>query len=223
MRYIKKLPTPDFFIEDTKELQKKIVESEIKSKVWDDDYTKKRELKEYILENEQNWLCGYCEAKVNLNNTHVEHVKPKSLDYNNLTFDYQNLIISCQGDCFNKLDDRKPKNCGHKKGEKYDESYFLNPIIEKNIREYFIYTNNGYIKASKLDRDKSIYTIELLQLNTFGNGLSEARKLSLKNFISKIKNRRGIITREEFIRYSLSNDNIPFISFLRYVYRKINS
>ncbi len=49
MRYIKKLPTPEFFIDDTKELTS-----------WNDyPAYKKRKLKEYILEKEQNWLCGY--------------------------------------------------------------------------------------------------------------------------------------------------------------------
>lgn len=223
MRYIQKLPTPDFFIEDTKELRERIKKEKNKSKVWDKDYKNKRYLKEYILNNEQNWICGYCEAKINLDNTHLEHIKPKLLDYDNLTFDYQNLIVSCQGTCFNELNDKTPKTCGHKKGGEYDETKFLNPTVEKDIRKYFKYTENGYIGASKLDKDKSVYTINLLQLNTFDNKLPEARKQALKEFRESIKRfaKKTGKTKKELAKKILSKENKAFISFLRYIYIKI--
>lgn len=45
---------------------------------------------------EQGYLCGYCGARINLENSHIEHIKPKSL-YKENTYDYDNLILSCYG------------------------------------------------------------------------------------------------------------------------------
>lgn len=46
---------------------------------------------------EQYNLCAYCEREIDENNTHIEHIKPKS-GYLNRCFDYNNLIASCEGD-----------------------------------------------------------------------------------------------------------------------------
>ena len=77
MRYIQKVETPQFFKDDTDELTE-----------WSQYYSdKKRLIKEYILEREQKHLCIYCESKINLSaeSSHIEHIKPKSLDLVNLT------------------------------------------------------------------------------------------------------------------------------------------
>ena len=69
MKYIEKTTIPSFFIDDTKNLGS-----------WNDYFAKnKRDLKKYILENEQNYLCGYCESKILIDNSHLEHIKPKRI------------------------------------------------------------------------------------------------------------------------------------------------
>lgn len=222
MRYIQKQPTPDFFEIDTKALQEKIIASETKKDkklVWDKDYKEKRKLKEYILENEQNYLCCYCEAKVTLDNSHVEHIKPKDIDEDSLTFEYGNLSVSCDGECFSD----KRLTCGHKKENKFDESKFLNPTKVVNIREYFIYTDNGHIGASNLDEAKSKYTMELLQLNTFNNYLPEARKIALDKFKDSVRENALKTGREmkEIAKLLLEKENLAFISFLRFKYKAL--
>lgn len=117
MRYIKKVAIPQFFIDNTKDLS-----------IWSAYHsTKKRILKEHILKEEQNYLCCYCEDKIAMDNTHIEHVKPKHLDIENLTFDYNNLLVSCNGTCRNSVEDTTRYNCGHRKDKidtVYQEEFF---------------------------------------------------------------------------------------------------
>ena len=225
MRYIKKLKEiPQFFIDDTTELNETIktfVTSKEKSQVWDNDYINKRVLKEYLLKEEQNYLCGYCEAKISLDNSHVEHIKPKSLDYDNLTFDYYNLLVSCNGICFSEQN--KPITCGHKKANKFDEGKFLNPTKKVDIRDYFIYTNNYYIGSSRVDEAKSKYTMDLLELNSFNNNLPQAREDAYNEFVKSVKIfvlKSGRETKE-IMKILLNKEDLAFISFLRFKYRSI--
>jgi len=249
VKYIQKKEIPQFFIDDTKDLVTKIKETSQKEKkdIWDNEYKTKRELKRYILEVEQNWLCGYCEAKLeetferekreNKELIHIEHIKPKHLDHDNLSFDYYNLLVSCSGKCFtddnkpktcghkkaNKFDDNKPKTCGHKKANKFNENLFLNPIKDIDIRDYFIYSDNGYIGSSSKNEEKSKYTMNLLELNTFNNELCEARIIALKEFTDKVKKytKKTDQKPKEVIKKLLNRENLAFISFLRYKYKFI--
>ncbi|SHO80969.1 conserved hypothetical protein [hydrothermal vent metagenome] len=211
MRYIQKTETPDFFINDTKRLKK-----------WDKYISKKkRVLKEYILKEEQNYLCIYCESKINLDNSHIEHIKPKGDKcYSKLTFEYKNLSISCNGTCHNGEKDKNQYNCGHKKQNEYNKILFLNPIEIKDIREYFKYNFDDYkILASSKNSEKSNYMINTLQLNY--NGLLLARKKALDNFITQMKKIKDINLRKERIKEKLNQENIEQISFLRYKYKNI--
>jgi len=222
MKYIQKQVAPQFFIDDTKELQDKIIsltEKKDKKSVWNNDYKNKRELKEYILENEQNYLCCYCEAKVTLDNSHIEHIKPKDIDEDTLTFDYSNLSVSCDGICFNE----ERLTCGHKKSNKFNELNFLNPTTVRDIREYFIYTDNYYIGASNKNEEKAKYTMKLLQLNSFNNYLPEAREIALEEFQKSVKvySQKMKKDMKEIVQLLLNKENLAFISFLRFKYKGV--
>ena len=225
MKFIKKTDEPQFFSDDTRELREKIKTAPKKSDVWNNDYTKKRALKEHILAHEQNWLCCYCESKVTLDDSHVEHIKPKSLDYDNLTFKYLNLAVSCDGKCH--TDGNTPATCGHKKDDGFDEIKFLNPTTAHNIREYFVYTDHGHIGASSLDKEKSKYTLELLKLHTFDNNfdnnLPEARLTALDEFRKSVKKDVEKTHKEmkDVAKILLNKENLAFISFLRFKYKKL--
>ena len=223
MKYIQKIEAPNYFIEESKELQLELESSKNKSKIWD-NLRCKRELKEYILENEQNGLCGYCEAKIkDINKSHIEHIEAKNRDYINLTFDYNNLIVSCDGLCFNDKNQRL--TCGHKKdskGYKVDYNLFLNPTKTENIRDYFIYSEQGFIGASNLDIDSSKETMRVLNLNDPNNQLPQERQKSLSEFRIKIK--EASIKSGKSIKYItkflLAKENLAFISFLQFKFKK---
>jgi len=143
------------------------------------------------------------------------------LDYDNLTFEYSNLAVSCDGKCH--TDGNKPITCGHKKDDQFDELNFLNPTTISNMREYFIYTGNGHIGSSSQDELKSKYTLELLQLNTFGNNLPEARLKALNEFRNSVsinvKNTQKDI--KEVATNLLHKENLAFVSFLRFKYKNL--
>ncbi len=214
MRFVKKKDIPEFFTLDTKDF-----------KVWNDynaseeTKQKRRNLKKYILENEQNFLCIYCECKVNLDSSHIEHIKPKEF-YLDLIFEYTNLVVSCHGQCLKiPSQDKLLHRCGHKKGSKFDENSFLSPTELENIREYFCYDFDSFtINPTSKNKAKANYTIDLLQLNE-GN-ISLRREKTLKSFtkiMSKIKN---IDKRKNAMREIIYNSSVPFVSLLAYKYSR---
>lgn len=214
MKYIKKGTVPQFFIDDTAGLT-----------LWKEFYSvKRRRLKKYILDNEQFGLCCYCEKTVSIDSdsSHVEHVKPKSDGISTLTFEYNNLLVSCQGNHFNEIGDSSKNTCGHKKNNDFDEYRFLNPTLVVDIADYFVFDSlTGVISASLKDNDRAEYTFQTLNLNGKNDKLAEARKKAkealVKNFATLPVN-----VRKEKLKKILQNNGTEFLSFFRYIYRNLN-
>lgn len=207
MRYVRKVSAPQIFIDNTIGISK-----------WEDYPASKKILKEFILKNEQNYLCIYCESKIKLNSSHLEHIKPKARNkFPHLVFDYNNIVASCNGNCH--TDDEESHSCGHIKNNEYDDAKFLNPVKLTNIRDFFEYDiDNGEIISSNKNREKSEYMINTLHLND--GGLPLARKKSLAIFIEKIKKFDSIKWNNK-IKEILDKENIAFVSFLRFKYKNI--
>ena len=212
MRYVQKLDTPRFFIRWTKGLG-----------IWNDCKISKEPLRRYILKHEQNNLCIYCESKITSmkSSSHIEHIQPKHLDIPNLTFDYKNIAVSCNGNGENISGDKTNYNCGHRKDKNdtpYNDELFLNPVIEKDIRDYFKYDfDDCLICTSDKDIEKAQYMIDTLHLND--GGLLKAREKALKNFINEMKKITNIKIRKEKMKEVLNREDIAFISFLRFKYK----
>lgn len=212
MRYIEKQPAPEFFKTDTQRLSN-----------WA-EYGKqgeKRKAKEHMLEHEQAHLCVYCESKVNLNQSHIEHIKPKAQDmYPHLTFVWENLAVSCNGTVHNPQNDKDPHNCGHKKENEYDEALFIDPTVVTDIRDYFQYdVDDATILPSPKKPQSAQYTINILRLNSAR--LSKAREITLKTFQNKIREIPDPQQRKSKMLAILQSSNLPFISYLRYRYRSL--
>lgn len=230
MRYIDKKNIPDYFNEEVNLLKNQFKNKNIKVRDIFDSLECKSEIHDYMLFSEQNGLCGYCEAKIeNVENSHIEHIEAINEDKNRekaeeLVFDYNNLIVSCNGVCFSG---KKRITCGHKKDTKgFKPNYedFLSPTKIENIRDYFKYIQgSGFIGATSLDNKKAIHTLEVLNLNSPNNYLPEARKKALTEFKSAVekavKNKKQ--SKEKIIKFLLDRENLAFISFLRFVYIKI--
>jgi len=224
MRYIFKKEIPQFFVDEVEELEKTLEHKTARELF--DSLKCKSQLLEYMLEKEQNGLCGYCEAQIKeQSKSHLEHIEPIKID-KKLVFDYQNLIVSCNGTCFNN--DEKRLTCGHKKDTKgYKPNYtlFLNPTKVENIREYFKYDTRGNIGSSNLDKERSNETMRVLNLNDPCNRLPEERLKALVEFKKsiqkyKLKTQKSL---KEIIKLLLDKENLAFISFLRFKYKHILS
>ncbi|HRG46457.1 MAG TPA: TIGR02646 family protein [Leptospiraceae bacterium] len=144
----------------------------------------------YILKT-QKYLCAYCEQKLeekNVNNNigHLEHIIPRD-ENKELTFDYANLVVCCQGFDIEEYREkiksgvvkRSEEFCAPKKGSEHNQNLFLNPVAEPLIEDYFDFqiVNSQSDPRSKEciifpnesrtieEKEKAMYTINLLFLN----------------------------------------------------------
>ena len=230
MRYIQKQESPTFFEECKKCLPENTQWDHFEDNKDLSQY--KKQFKEYLL-TEQAGLCVYCERRVHLDiehkdeqgktlsftqsNCHIEHIMPKD-SYPQLTFEYKNLTLSCNGDLcdFKQKEDFKPTDvhsCGHKKGKTFQQEHFLNPVELQDIADFFVYDlTDCAIKSSGKDHIRAQKTIELLNLDNprLNNERSKARIEFMKNFALDVKNK-------ELRRIKAYMKTSPaFVSFLRY-------
>lgn len=211
MKFVRKTKPPKFFKLDTQHLRDW---GKYKSR-------KKRDLKLHILRNEQFYLCIYCEGKVNMKDSHIEHLRPKDVHkYPGKIFEYHNLTVSCNGDCQDLCLDNLPHTCGHIKANLYNEKLFLNPTELEDIEDYFTYdSDDGRMLPSEKEPERAMYMIyTVLKLND--PQLCMARKIALKTLQTKVAAYPKDKRKEAMISF-LKQENIPFISYLRYRYRKI--
>ncbi len=216
MRYILKRTTPLSFINKTHGLTS-----------WDDYHTccfkQKQALKKYILTYEQNMLCIYCESKISISkeSSHFEHIRPKAQNmYPNLTFDYKNLAISCNGTCSNKKNDSEKYNCGHIKDNEYIEEKFLHPFEVEEIAEYFKYDFDDFnIYSTDKNEEKANYMINTLKLNS--STLIVSRRNDYKKFNKRLKKIKDIAQRKLEIKKEIESCSIQFFSFFKYKFNHI--
>lgn len=104
-------------------------------------YYSKQELRLEIIK-EQGYICCYCNQEVKDNTTSIlEHFKPKGLEkHKKLTFDYQNILISCNGG----QKDPKPRelHCDAVRNE--GDELLLSPLQE-DIENLFDFTKDGQV------------------------------------------------------------------------------
>lgn len=125
----------------------------VNPRTWDDFSPIRHELRKYILENEQNNFCTYCEGKISSENiqSEIDHIKPKASHRFPKLFDvYVNLTVSC----------KRRNQCGEKKGSDWIDN-FVHPVID-NPEEEFSYSADGKMNAGN---EKGEHTIQFLGLN----------------------------------------------------------
>ncbi|MEH2209323.1 MULTISPECIES: retron system putative HNH endonuclease [unclassified Nostoc] len=124
---------------------------------------------------EQGYICCYCGASITRNECHIEHLKPKSI-YPQLTYEYANLMVSCQGE--DEKQPRVPVHCGHRKDNWYDEHLMVSPL-EITCTDFFKYPASGEIQPTDEPAKKAAAetTIENLALNI--SKLQNMRRLAI--------------------------------------------
>lgn len=164
---------------------------------WDDmndHYEVKQELREYMIIEEQNFKCPYCESLIyDESEGNIEHIRPKD-KFKELYLDYNNFLTSC----------RSTYSCDNFKGSKWDEN-FINPVLE-DPRDYFTYDLYSGEVIPKSDdktiKEKVEKTIEILNLNH--NNLKNKRRNFIK-MLSKLKREdfEFIEEQESLLKYYL--------------------
>jgi uncharacterized protein (TIGR02646 family) len=109
--------------------------------------------------NEQGFLCGYCESRLQLEDSHIEHIQPQA-NQNGDDLSFSNMLCSCQS----KLQKGEVRHCGGLKGDWYDAQLFVSPF-DPSCETRFVYTGLGEITPTCLTDVAASTTIEKLGLN----------------------------------------------------------
>lgn len=132
--------------------------------------------------SEQGYLCGYTMRRVDINTSHVEHVKPESVcraeqPPRGLDLDYDNMIA-----CYPKKS--KKNNTEFTYGAFYKDDWwidngkdFISPL-SKACEESFDFNLKGEISGLN---DKAKKTVDVLKLDH--NSLTDDRKRAIEIFI----------------------------------------
>jgi uncharacterized protein (TIGR02646 family) len=190
---------PDFF----KKAKSKVKKPKI-SNAWSSSEIEniRPKLRGYILLEEQNLLCAYCEKEIDDNprNSNIDHFRLKAGHlFPEKTLDYNNLLVSCntEGRC-SKYKDKHIKS-------KKDYDNIINPVIE-NPNDFFDYLITGEIVAKN---QKAKFTINIFQLDNQ----------------ALIRQRKDIADTLEHIDLSLeeiyNEFGNEFHSFIRAIYPKL--
>ncbi len=108
---------------------------------------------------EQGYLCCYCESKLEDNNSHIEHFKPRK-KYPDEELNFSNLLCSC----LSNLTKGDPNHCGNLKSDYFDEKLLISPT-DQECENSFKYTGDGYIEPKNSQDKPAVETIKILGLN----------------------------------------------------------
>lgn len=111
------------------------------------------------LMREQGFICCYCESRISMDDSHIEHFRPKT-KFPDRQLDYENLLCSCQQDPSRG----EPRHCGHRKGSWFDEKLLLSPL-EEDCEDRFTFTANGDVFPRSNEDGRAKTTIERLGLD----------------------------------------------------------
>ncbi len=168
---------------------------------------------------EQGFICCYCGRRINLTDSHIEHLKPRN-QYPNLALDYDNFLASCEID--KEEPPPIPVHCGHKKAGWYEETLMVSPL-DSNCADFFRYTDDGQIlPTTDLTKQAAAKeTITRLALDI--NKLKKMRQKALEGILDGIDplNNNDIKTLiQGFQQTNQQGEYEEFCSAIAYVLRQ---
>jgi len=185
----------------------------------------KKDLKVSLLA-EQQCLCAYCEARIDMGKMTIDHLVPKSKEPGS-TFEYQNLLACCDGGSpaheggvsqqEGKGQKGKNESCNPKKE---NEILPLSPLFPE-IGSQFTFTQRE-IQGISPEANK---TIKILGLNC--ERLKNERESKVKGYLQPLRPNLGgfdeVISVEEaaLLLERLEKEAIEFDSAVKYNLRKI--
>ncbi|MDE7414894.1 MAG: TIGR02646 family protein [Lachnospiraceae bacterium] len=129
----------------------------------------RRKLRKELLE-EQGYICCYCMKRIDINSSHLEHFWPKSR-FKNLDMDYQNMLVSCEGETTGG------DHCGHKKDDWYDKDMVI-PTDDK-IETMFRYALSGGINPAHRGEKEAVEKKMIHEWGLDSFHLERNRKMAL--------------------------------------------
>jgi len=201
---------PTFFID----AKKKVKSSHFISSAWyelgKDEKGFKTKLREYILLEEQNMLCAYCEQEIESDETssNTDHFKKRDCCARE-TLEYNNLLVSCKNEfhCENIKDKFKFTHCSE-----FDK--IVNPVIE-NPDNFFDYGIDGDILVkeglNETDKKRAEFTIIVFALDNS----------SLKKERAKIGDSLNFYHSYDYGIDDILSEINSHPSFIKNIYRKI--
>ncbi len=149
---------------------------------WQPDYDSmggqlKNAVKESLMQ-EQGYLCCYCERRLILHDSHIEHFIPQS-DANVNPLEYSNMLCSCQ----NRLNKGKPRHCGNLKEDWFDSELLVSPL-DHECENRFSFKADGKIKSADKSDNAADNTIKKLGLDI--PKLNDLRRKAIEPFIDDI-------------------------------------
>ena len=151
--------------------------------------TRKDIIKKALIE-EQKGLCCYCECRVTVLDSHIEHFKPQHT-FAEYALDYNNMLCSCM------VEQTKgtPLHCGMAKKDWFEETKLISPL-DLNCEAHFKYLGNGTILPKDNDDVAAKETIKHLRLDD--KELTAKRKEVIDVFLD------ASLTEEERNRFLLA-------------------
>ena len=111
------------------------------------------------LMQEQGYLCCYCERRLVLEDSHIEHFIPQSNEDID-PLDYSNMLCSCQ----NRVKKGEPRHCGNLKDDWFDANLLVSPL-DPDCENRFSFLADGTIQPRETGDNAAKTTIENLGLD----------------------------------------------------------
>ncbi|MBC07647.1 retron system putative HNH endonuclease [Thalassospira sp.] len=154
----------------------------------------KRSVQDALLE-EQGSICCYCERRLTLQDSHIEHFNPQSNEEVD-PLDFSNMLFSCQ----NILTKSEPKHCGNLKGDWFDPDNLVSPFVPE-CEDRFSYMVDGRITPKNSGDEAARQTIERLGLDI--PKIRDMRKRVIEVFIDEKITQKEI---KKFVQSYLEKD-----------------
>lgn len=155
--------------------------------------------------NEQGFVCCYCGSAIQMDNSHIEHFRPKN-KYPELQLEYDNLLCSCQ----KELQKTEPRHCGNSKGSWFDENLIISPL-NPECEFHFNFLENGDISPSEESNVAAQQTIKHLALKI--KKLKELRKASISAVLDNMDVIDNFTLQKEIQIYSQRDINNKYSPF----------
>lgn len=154
---------------------------------------------------EQGYLCCYTGIGINLDSSHIEHLKPQTLCHNHEDVDYNNMLAAYPA--------KNAKRCdfgAHAKDNWYDENDLIHPL-RPDCETKFTFSLEGEIYPREAGDKQAEKTIKQLRLDK--PQLTELRKNAIDELLFPQNESISLAKARQTAEELLQQDNGKFKEF----------